>query len=340
MLNKIINNFNKTINSFNRLNLLHKLFIIFLILIFVVILYNNHNNNDLIEQYENEKGGKKGVKFSKKIDGDIYDDHYSKYYDAIHLNKNRNKFEVGEIMKLEEKRKNTKLLDVGSGTGYTVKLLKDNELDVTGLDKSGSMVSKAKANYPKCKFVEGDILNNEELDYNAFSHISCLGKTIYEIKNKEEFFENCYNLLNESGYLILNLADRDKFKPYVQDDKKNILFNPEKYNKKIEEFIVKFDKNTEFISTFKKLFNDDSTDKFEELNNNLDDDVVPYVKYNEKFENYKTHKIRKNENNLYMPELNNIVNLAKRKGFYVLKNINMDQVNHENEYLYVFKKSN
>ena len=34
-----------------------------------------------------------------------------------------------------------------------------------------------------------------------------------------------YNLLNESGYLIINLADRDKFKPYVQDDKKNILDN-------------------------------------------------------------------------------------------------------------------
>ena len=59
--------------------------------------------------------------------------------------RSRSAFKLIELnKKYKFVKKNTKLLDVGSGTGYTVKLLKDNELDVTGLDKSGSMVSKAK----------------------------------------------------------------------------------------------------------------------------------------------------------------------------------------------------
>ena len=47
--------------------------------------------------------------------------------------------------------------------------------------------------------------NNEETKKPAH-HILCLGRTIYEIKNKEDFFESCHSLFNSNGYLVLNLS--------------------------------------------------------------------------------------------------------------------------------------
>ena len=80
------------------------------------------------------------------------------------------------------------------------------------------MIEKANLNYPNCEFVVGNILKND-FDYNTFSHILCLGRTIYEIKNKEQFFETCYSLLNDNGLLIINLSDYNNFKPYVSEKK-------------------------------------------------------------------------------------------------------------------------
>ena len=87
-------------------------------------------------------------------------------------------------------------------------------------------------------------------------------KTIYEIKDKELFFENCTSILSKDGFLIINLVDRENFKPYVQNKDENVLYDPEKYGKKVSELIVKFDKNNEFMSKYKlkKLENNDEID--------------------------------------------------------------------------------
>ena len=109
------------------------------------------------------------------------------------------------------------------------------------------MISKPKSKYPTCEFMVNDILTSNIFDYNSYTHILCLGKTIYEIKDKETLFENFNSILSKDGFLIINLVDRDKFKPYVQNKDSNTLYDPEKYEK-VNELIVKFDKNNEFIS--------------------------------------------------------------------------------------------
>ena len=65
---------------------------------------------------------KENKKICKKVDDNVYDKFYSKYYDAIHLNKKRNEFELEEIKKISKKDISNKILDIGCGTGYTVKL--------------------------------------------------------------------------------------------------------------------------------------------------------------------------------------------------------------------------
>lgn len=320
--NEIMKNINKFFNSVLRLSLLHKVFIIFLVLLFASY-FNINYNYEYIESFDNNE------KFIQKYDDDIYDKQYAHYYDSIFLNKKRNNFEY-ENIKPYIKDNNAKILDIGSGTGYTTNLFNKNNIDSVGLDKSSDMINAAKIKYPTSKYEIGDILDIKGFDFNEFSHITCLGKTIYEIKDKKLFFENCKPLLEEDGYLILHLVDRNNFKPYVQEVNKNVLYNPEKYNKNIDQLLVKFDKNNEYISNFKKKEN--------ESTNKLGNDVKPYITYYEKFENFSNNNVRKNEINLYIPEISKILELAKVKGFKLVDKIEMNSVGYLNEFLYIFKK--
>lgn len=358
-----INKFlHKLFRSINNLRLLDKVFILFLILTFTYIIVNNfkkrdpeyygfegfdnETDNDDINMHSTSEKSKK-INFVKKSDNNIYDNYYTKFYDSVFPNTTRSNFEIGKIVSLEKKNNYTKLLDIGCGTGYTVKTLTDKKYDIIGLDKSSAMINKSNDKYPKCNFIEGDIINNNLFDYGAFTHITCLGKTIYEIKDKETFFENCYGLLTEGGYLIIHLVERDTFNPYIKNSKSKIIYDPEKYGKKIDQIIVKFDKNTEFMSNFKKIDtqsnnNENGAENMANIDNTnlLDEDVTPFMAYNHKFKNYSTNNVRKYENNLYMPEMDKILDLAKSKKFELYKKFNMDSINYVNEYLYVFRKSN
>jgi len=328
--NKTYKNIYSTLNSFNRLNLINKLFIVFLIFLFMIVVFNSFNNIPEFYSLEGFENNENNEKYVKKVDADAYDKFYSKYYDAIHLNKKRNEYELEQIKKLSKKESGNKILDIGCGTGYTVQLFQEEKYDIVGLDKSEAMISKAESNYPKCEFIVEDFLTSNIFDYDSYSHILCLGKTIYEIKDKETFFENCYSILSKDGFLIINLVDRDKFKPFVQNKDSDTLYDPEKYGKKVNELIVKFDKDNEFISKYKV--------KNLENSNMIDSSITPYAVYNEKFSNFKTHNIRENEINLYMPVTTKILNLAKSKDFKLFKKIDLKSVGYTNEYLYVFKK--
>ena len=319
----------KSIKTFNKLSLIYKLFIILLILVFFIIIvnkFNTNNENFITEGFEGDNILNNKNIFEIKRDQDIYDSFYSKYYDSIFLNKTKNNFEIGEILNLEKNNNNTKILDVGCGTGNHVSLLTKKKLNVIGIDQSEDMIEKANLNYPNCEFVVGNILKND-FDYNTFSHILCLGRTIYEIKNKEQFFETCYSLLNDNGLLIINLSDYNNFKPYVSEKKnKDILFDSSNYGKTPTSMIVKFSKDIEFMTNFEK----------NETKNNKN---IPNVTFKEKFENFKTNSIRKNELNLYINPIEDIISLAKSSGFSFKKKIFMKKINYNSDYLYVFKKS-
>lgn len=319
----------KTIKAFNKLKLLFKIFIIFLILVFAFVVVNNFNINSVYinEGFDNNSILDKNNFFEIKRDQEIYDDFYSEYYDSIFLNKTKNNYEIGEIINLEKKNKYTKILDIGCGTGNHVNLLTNKNYEAIGIDQSKDMIKKAKLKYPNCDFVIKDFFKND-FDYNSFTHILCLGRTIYEISNKEKFFESCYSLLMNNGLLIINLVDNKNFHPYISEKRdNNTLFDSSKYGKIPSSLIVKFNKNMEFLSNYETL-------------NTSSNVNIPTSSFREKFENYKTHSVRKNELNLYIKSIKDIINLAKSCGFDVIKKINMKAIDHESEYLYVFKKNN
>ena len=339
MINIFYKNIEKTIKQFNKLSYFTKFFIFVLILLLLFLVLNKKNkydyynieNLDNIDSFDDTTSFNFSEKYSQKVDEEIFDKFYVSKYDKINLNKTKNNFEINEIKKIIKKNKDMKILDIGCGTGYYVNKFSTFNYDIVGIDKSKQMITKAKYNYPNGEFLVGDILNNNIFDINSFNVILCLNRNIYKIKNKNLFFENCYSLLNNNGILIINLVDRDNFKPYVFEDDSSILYNPEKsYKKKITQTIIKFGEDNEYISKY--LLNNEENNKKNIMDNNA------YSAYIEKFENFKTNKARENIINLYMPELEEILTIAESKGFEIYKKIDMIDVNYSNEYLYILKK--
>ena len=63
-------------------------------------------------------------KFVVKEGIECYDDFYSEIYDDLVLDEVKNDFEVGELKRLIKPTKKSRILDIGSGSGHHVSLLK------------------------------------------------------------------------------------------------------------------------------------------------------------------------------------------------------------------------
>ena len=325
---------NNLYKSYNKLDFINKLFIIFLLLLFSCVILKNITNKK--ENFKNDEIGTNKANYSKKFDNQTYDKYFSNKYDNIYLNPKRNDFEIKKIKEFANKD-SSKILDIGCGTGYNVNMLTKDGYNITGIDQSKDMINTIKKTYDNCNVINEDILNATSLTYNDYDIITCLGRTLYEIKDKETFFENCYSLLEDNGLLIINVVDREKFKPYDQNtNSKNVLFNPEKYNKHIDNIIVKFNNKLEFTSKYNNLYDKSNDDKYDMTNNNS----LPYASYLEEFTNFANSNPvnKKYERHLYIPKKEIIKKLAESKGFSFDNKISLNNIGLDNEYLYIFRK--
>ena len=247
----------------------------------------------------NKEGFESNVtSFTTKTGLEVYDDFYTDIYDFFMKDDNKNIFEISNLIKWGNLNDRSFILDVGSGTGHHVAELNEN-YKVIGLDLSESMIKKAKKNYPNCEYLHGDV-NNTLLFYpNTFSHISCFYYTLYYIQDKSLFFENCIRWLNNGGYLMIHLVDKELF---ISDiDTTRLSEEDIEYR---SEYHFKNDKCV-----------------LSELIKERDGNV------------------RQNEHMLYIEYHEDIIKLAESKGFKVHKKIEMDSCDYDDEYLYVLKKS-
>jgi ubiquinone/menaquinone biosynthesis C-methylase UbiE len=354
---KVYKIINKSYNDIINLSLLHKVFLFFLIIIFILLLNKCNINYENYEDYEDMTSGSR---FESKYDDAIYDSFYAKYYDDLHSNKECNVEQLKIIVSFAKNIKFVKLLDIGCGTGYHVYMLDKMKYDVIGLDKSADMIKQAKLKYMNCEFIVADFLKNNLFDYNSFTHLICLNKTFYSFKDKELFFEKSNFLLNADGLLIIHIVNREKFKPFVvsQNDK-TVLYNSENENeKKIPQIsIVKINDSLEYISEYEVLDNknrtntstntstNSSTNSDENiiLNNTINSidntEMLPFSCYNEKFTNLQTNAVRKHVINLYIPNIDEIIVIAKAKGFSVKDKKPLQTCGTNTEFLLILKKT-
>ena len=268
------------------------------------------------------EGFEQSDKFLLKTGPDIYDDFYADIYDYLVFNSQKDQYEVGEIVNKTTPSSESVILDVGCGTGHHVAELISSGYRTQGIDISPSMIAQAKKNFPNYKFDVADTLNTSEFAPNTFTHITCMYFTIYYLKDKMQFFENCMKWLMPGGYLVVHLVDRDKFDPILPPGNPLLYVSPQKYAKKR-------------ITTTKVKFTDFSYSADFQIDNNKNEAI-----FTEKFKNDSDGKVRKNEHIMYMPTTEFIVNQAQQAGFILDSEIDLINCQYEYQYLYVFIKPN
>lgn len=255
-----------------------------------------------------------------KKNNDLYDDFYSELYDEFLHDKVKNNFEFYSIKNKTKIDENTNILDIGSGTGQMVHLFNKNNIQCEGLDKSKSMIKISKKNFPKYTFKHGNALDSLNYISSEFTHITCFYFTLYYIKNKDQFFENCNNWLEKNGYLIIHIVDRENFDPILNEANPISFISVQKYAKKrITTSTIKFG---DFL--YKAKF---------KLNKDYDKAI-----FTETMTHDESGSIRKNIHKLFMEKKSEIVNIAKNNNFKVNKIIDLVHIGYEYQYLYIFKK--
>ena len=301
-------NFIKQLNKISSLEI-----ILFVLLVSVLIIFFCKNNK---EGFIDEK-----LNFVRHTDNDIYDNFYANVYDKILHNETKNNFEIENIF--TNPSPNNLVLDIGCGTGHHVKQLNSLNIKVIGVDNSQSMIQKCKSNFPGLNFKVSNILNTMEFPENTFSHILCLYFTIYYIKDKRLFFENCYHWLQPNGLLVIHLVNINKFDPIVPSATNCDIKSTRPTKSEIN--FDKFDYKANFIQDKNINFNTIALQQ-------------PNVTFKEIFKFNNEKKTRINEHKLYMSSQQSILAAAREVGFILQSQIEMKDIQYDYNYLYTLQK--
>lgn len=290
------------------------LFFVFLLLVAITLFKPLYLKK---EGYENRQT------FDYKTNEDLYDDFYVDIYDQLVFNDLKDEYEVGEIINKTSPSSHSIILDVGSGTGHHVAKFKERGYDAMGIDSSQAMVKKAQENFPNAKFQLGSITNSMLFNPNSFTHITCFYFTIYYMKNKNIFFQNCMNWLMPGGYLVIHVVNRESFDPILPPGNPLLLVSPQRYAKeRITHTKLIFD-NMEYVSNF-NLNSETNTATFEEKFKDKDN----------------PNKVRKQEHKLYMEPEAELMVRAQNAGFIIEGKIDLIAIGYEYQYLYILTKPN
>lgn len=309
---------NAKMNFYNRLSIWAKLLILLCLILFIISLFKKDPKSIArVEGFEQQTD-----EFLFKEGGGVYDDFYANIYDQLVFNQAKDNYEIGQIVNNTKPTRESIILDVGSGTGHHVNMLASQGYKVTGIDNSPAMVRKAKANYPKYNFMQGDVTRAEQFKPSSYTHILCLYFSIYYFKDKLQFFKNCMSWLKPGGYLVVHIVDREKFDPILPPGNPLLLVSPQRYAKeRITKTSVVFN-NMEYVANF-------------DLHDNQN---VAY--FEEKFTQKDTGKVRKNKHTLYMETDKQILAKAQMVGFIYQGQIDLIKSGYEYQYLYIFVKPN
>jgi SAM-dependent methyltransferase len=270
----------------------------------------------------------------------IYDAFYADIYDELFIQPNKIEAEVDEVISItgalngnETDKKNFKIGDLGCGLGHHVDQLKHKgAINVIGCDKSTDMLASAKQLYPSSTFIKGDFMKPMLFSEEEFNVLTCFYFTIYYVKDKRAFFQNCYQWLKPEGYLILHLVDRNHFDPIVPGGKPLFLVSPQTYAKeRITNSLVKF-RSFQYKSDF---IAPPPTKTMKGAKNTGVKDVAKFV---EKLVDDKTGKVRENIHTFYMPTNREILETAKEVGFILTGQVDLVHVLNEYQYLFILKK--
>lgn len=242
------------------------------------------------------EGFQQAERFLMKSDQASYDGFYSEIYDSLMLPEERAHYEVGELVKtLQPDPRYSRLLEVGSGTGAFLNEWKSRGYIIKGVDASQAMVAKSKNKYPSANVIKADVLDPMCYDRAEFTHIFCMDFTVYELVDVRGFFKNAYYWLQGNGYLVVHLADRDRFNALIPAAKPAVLDSLEQLG---PERVVKTE-----IDFLDFVYTSDYVKKGSS------------VRHVETFQDKQTKNIRQNERTLNMISMEEVLGFARESGF-------------------------
>jgi len=303
------------LDIFNKSSLLAKMVFTLAVLLIILMIINNGRN--IQEGFTQTKA------YILKEGDQVFDNFYANFYDVLVSTEIKNDYEIGEIINKTGPDTESIVVDIGCGTGDHVAKLSESGINVTGVDKSVDMIKKAKEKHPKEEknFIVGDALDTMLFTPESVTHILSLYFTLYYIKNKQQFFQNCMQWLMPGGYLAVHLVNRDKFDPILPAGDPLAIISPQRYAKqRIMDTYVEFDK-----FKYKGIF--------EIFPNDL-------AFFKEIFTDKNTGKVRENHHTFYMPEQKDILNMAKDAGFIMIAQIDLIKVGYDFQYIYILQKPN
>jgi len=242
------------------------------------------------------EGFQQKERFLLKTDENIYDNFYSEIYDTLMMPQNRAKYEIDLLLKtLQPTTRYSRMLEVGSGTGTFLNELHKRGYKAQGIDRSKAMKRIAEIQYPDINILCEDVMDPMAYDRAAFTHIFCMDFTLYEMEDKPTFFKNCYYWLQNNGYLVLHLADKDHFNPIIPAAKSPVINSIEQLGPtritKTEIDFIDFVYVSDFVTKGKQVL------------------------HKESFTDKPTQNIRQNERTLYMDSKQEILDMARIAGF-------------------------
>jgi len=245
-----------------------------------------------------QEGFQQQEKFVLKENANVYDDFYGEIYDTLMNSEAQVKYDIETIFKsMQPSKTQSTMLDIGSGTGVLVNYLTEQGYIAYGLEKSKAMMDIAKSRYD-IQIKNACVEDSMTYDRSLFSHIFCMNFTIYEIENKLKMLKNCYYWLQNNGYLILHLADKDKFNTIIPAGKTDDIDSIQQLGEK------------RITSTFIDFA--DFTYKSDYINDNKNSQTMIHK---ETFTDKATQNIRQNERVLNFDTMDEIIDMALRAGF-------------------------
>lgn len=109
---------------------------------------------------------------------------------------------IQKIIELSEVKENSKILDVGTGTGILISfLLEKMPQKITAIDISENMIEEAKKKYidPRIEFVAKDVMEYDKTGYDYIFIYSAYP----HFKDKGGLMKHLYTLLNNGGKIII-----------------------------------------------------------------------------------------------------------------------------------------
>lgn len=308
--------------NFIKTTLLEKIILILIFCLFVTFITNNIYKKEGFENTTKNIIIKKG--------DDVFDNYYVNLYDDLLNNIKKNDNDIHIIKNNTNYSSNSKILDIGCGTGHHVNLFnKQQHKYVIGIDNSQAMIKKAKENFPNSIFKLSNSLKSLEFQSDTFTHITCLNLTIYYIQNKELLLNNCYNWLQPKGVLILNLVDSNQFNAIT-----SLAYdaNQKPLSKSCNTRLTKC--NIKFTTLdYKSEFKLDKTINANTINFN-----EPNAILKESFTAKNSNSTRINEHQLYMSTQESILSMAKYLGFIIKSEQKYSDIKYKANYLYILEK--